>query len=89
MSAIRDCGFELVDHPHYSPDLAPSDYYLFLNMKKIMSGKRYQSDDEVTSAVEDYFGSQKETFLKTGIQMLKQKHHWKKCVDLKGDYVEK
>jgi len=29
----------------------------------------------------------KKTFLKTGIQTLK--HHWKKCVDLKGDYVEK
>ena len=35
MPAIRDCGFELVDHPPYSPDLAPSDYYLFPIMKKI------------------------------------------------------
>jgi len=24
-------GFELVDHPHYSPDLALSDYSLFPN----------------------------------------------------------
>jgi len=87
MSAIRDCGFELVDHLYYSPDLARSNCYLFLNMKKFLSKKRYQSDDEVASAVEDYFEGQKETFLKTGIQMLK--HHWKKCVDLKGDYVEK
>jgi len=38
-------------------------------MKKL-SGKRYQADDEVTSAVEDYFEGQKETFLKTGVQML-------------------
>jgi len=52
MSAIRDCGFELVDHPHHFPNLAPLDYYLFPNMKKILSGKRYQSDDEVTLAVE-------------------------------------
>ena len=37
MSAIRDCGFwnELVDHPHYSPDLTFLDYYLCPNMKKI------------------------------------------------------
>ena len=35
VSAIRDCGFELVDHfPPYSSDLAFSDYYLFPNMKK-------------------------------------------------------
>ena len=32
-TAVRDCGFELVDHPPYSPDLAPSAYLLlFPNM---------------------------------------------------------
>jgi len=68
MPAIRDCGFDLVDHPYYSSDLAPSNCYLFLNMKKFLSRKpRYQSDDKVTSAVEDYFEGQKETFLKTEI----------------------
>ena len=56
-------------------------------MKQNFSGKRYQSDDDVISAVENYFEGQKETFFKTGIQMLK--HRWKKCVDLKGDYEEK
>ena len=34
MAAVRDSGFELVDHPLYSPDLAPSDYFMFPNMKK-------------------------------------------------------
>jgi len=33
-------------------------------MKKNLSEKRYQSDDEVTDAVENYFEGQKETFLK-------------------------
>ena len=27
--AIRECKFEQLNHPPYSPDLAPSDYYLF------------------------------------------------------------
>jgi len=53
--------FKLDDHPYYSSDLAPSDSCLFPNMKKILSGKRYQSNDEVTSIVEDYFEGQKET----------------------------
>ena len=30
---VRDCGFELADHPPYSPDLAPSEYLLYRNMK--------------------------------------------------------
>ena len=27
LAAIHDCGFQLVEHPPCSPDLAPSDYY--------------------------------------------------------------
>ena len=34
MAAVCDCGFELVDHPPHSPDLAPSHYFLFTNMKE-------------------------------------------------------
>jgi len=27
-------GFQCLDHPRYSPDLAPSDYHLFPGLKK-------------------------------------------------------
>ena len=37
-AAVCDCGFELVDHPPYSPDLELSDYFLFPNMKKHLAG---------------------------------------------------
>ena len=52
---MHDCGFELIDHPPYSPDLAPLDYFLFPNLKKHFAGKLYKSDDDVISAVEDFF----------------------------------
>ena len=39
MAAVCDSGFELVDHPPYSPDLAPSDYFLFPNLKKHLAGE--------------------------------------------------
>ncbi|KAK3093302.1 hypothetical protein FSP39_013877 [Pinctada imbricata] len=29
MAAIDDCGFNFIEHPPYSPDLAPSDFHLF------------------------------------------------------------
>ena len=67
MPAIRDC--ELVDYPSYSSDLAPLNNYLFSDLKKHFRGKRSQSDDDVISAVEDYFEGQEETFFQTGIQM--------------------
>ena len=87
MSAMHDCGFELIDHPPYSPDLAPSDYFLFPNLKKHLAGKRYESNDDVISAVEDFFEGQEENFYATGIRALQ--HSWKKSVDRREDYVKK
>ena len=88
MADVRDCGFELIDHPApYSPDLTPSDYFLFLNMKTHSVEKQYPTDDEVISAVADFFEDQDESFYTTGIQALQ--HRWKKCVDRRGDYIEK
>ena len=34
MAEIHNCGFELWPHPLYSPDLTPSDFHLFPNLKK-------------------------------------------------------
>jgi hypothetical protein len=31
---IDECGFVEMEHSPYSPDLAPSDYYLFLKLNK-------------------------------------------------------
>ena len=48
---------------------------------------KYRTDNEVISAVEDFFEDQDESFYTTGIQALQ--HWWKKCVDRWGDHVEK
>lgn len=32
-SAIKDCGFLELNHPPYSLDMTPSDFYLFRNLK--------------------------------------------------------
>jgi len=38
--------YELLEHPPYSPDLAPSDFHLFPNLKKFVVGKRFGSNEE-------------------------------------------
>jgi histone-lysine N-methyltransferase SETMAR len=40
-------GFQCLDHPPYSPDLAPSDYHLFPGLKKRLKGRHFSSDAEV------------------------------------------
>ena len=38
-ATIRQCGFQQLNYPPHSPDLAPSDYFLFRVMKKFVRGK--------------------------------------------------
>ena len=54
-AAIRQAGFIELNHPAYSPDIAPFDYHLFSNLKKFLRLKNFSSDDEAVTTVEDYF----------------------------------
>ena len=44
MATVHDCGFELLSHPPYSPDLAPSDFHLFIHLKKSLRGRAFEDD---------------------------------------------
>ena len=42
-AAIRQCGFQQLNHTPYSPDLAPSDYFLFRVMKTFLRVNNFQA----------------------------------------------
>jgi histone-lysine N-methyltransferase SETMAR len=48
--AVASTGFELVPHPPYSPDLAPSAFWLFGALKKHLKGNCFACDKEVQAA---------------------------------------
>ena len=54
MDAVERNGYGLIPHPAYSPDLAPSDFFLFPNLKKDIRGLHFRSDEEVVTAVEEW-----------------------------------
>jgi hypothetical protein len=47
IAAATDCGFELLLHPQYSPDFAPSDFYLFPKLKIKLRGRRFGSNAKI------------------------------------------
>ncbi|CAK9795997.1 Histone-lysine N-methyltransferase SETMAR [Anthophora plagiata] len=79
--------FEILPHPPYSPDLAPSDFHLFPKLKTFLAGKRYQTNEEAIEAVNEYFCELEESHFRVGIEKLEKR--WIKCIELRGDYVEK
>ena len=56
--------------PPYSPDLAPSDFHLFLHLKSFLDGRRFHDDNVVKEAVTTCFASQAASFYDEGIQKL-------------------
>jgi histone-lysine N-methyltransferase SETMAR len=48
--AIAKFGWNVLPHPPYSPDLAPSDFYLFGPLKDALHGTRFEDDDSVNCA---------------------------------------
>lgn len=87
VSTIGDLRWELLPHPAYSPDLAPSDYHLFGPMKKSLRGHHFSCLTEVKRVLNRWVDTTPRSFFDDGLRKLVQR--WKKCVDLKGDYVEK
>ena len=40
---LKESGLDVLDHPPYSPDLSPCDFWLFPRLKEIMAGHCFES----------------------------------------------
>ena len=87
ISKAVSCGFELLPHPPYSPDLALSGCHLFPNMKKQLGGRFFADNEETLAAVLNVLDGFETHFFKEGLKALAKR--CEKCVRLNGDNVEK
>ena len=67
---IEELGWEVLPHPAYSPDLAPSDYHLFLGLKTFLREKSFQEPSDLEKVVNDYFELKQIEFFHRGIHEL-------------------
>lgn len=81
---LIDFGWEVLPHPPYSPDLAPTDYHLFLSLSNAMQGKTFIDEDDMERWLNNFFESKPEEFYAGGIKSLYEK--WQKVIDCDGDY---
>jgi histone-lysine N-methyltransferase SETMAR len=84
---LRDLHYELLEHPPYSPDLAPSGFCLFPKLKLFLAGQHFSSNQEAIAAVEGYVANLTKNHYGDGIMALD--HRWNKCISFNGDHVEK
>ena len=86
MVKLDSLGYELLPHPPYSPDLTPSDYYLFPNLKRWLQGKRFHANEKIISETKTYFAEFDKSYYSKSIKMLEDRCN--KSISLQGDYFE-
>lgn len=84
---ITRYGYEVLQHPLYSPNLAPSDFHLFGLLKKALTGLWFSSNADVKLAVRRWLYRQPTEFYQQWVFNLVS--CWDKCVIVCRGYVEK
>lgn len=59
---LRELGLEVLVHPPYSPDLASSDYHLFLSMQNFLSDKKSASRENCENRLVEFFTNRGHNF---------------------------
>jgi len=76
----------VLEHPAYSPDLAPSDFFLFPKIKEILKGKHFDDIDDIrsntTAALKAISQNQ---FLSCSEGWTRR---WHQCIASQGEYFE-
>ena len=78
MNAVERNGYVLIPHPAYLPDLAPSDFFLFPNLKKDIRRCHFRSNEELVMAVEEWVNGKDPDFFSFGLMAFE--HHWSMCI---------
>ena len=78
-------GWEVLIHPLYSPDIAPSDFHLYRSLQNSLNGKNFNSLGDCKRHLEQFFAQKDKKFWEDGIMKLPEK--WQQVVEQKGEHV--
>ncbi|UYV70421.1 SETMAR [Cordylochernes scorpioides] len=89
--------WDVLPHPLYSPDIAPSDYHMFRSMTHGLAEQHFTSYEEAKNWVNVWIASKDEEFFRHGICMLPERWekvpkincHHARCSELEDALAEK
>lgn len=82
---LKVFDWQVLPHPPYSPDIAPSDFHLFLHLKNELKGKKFKTTEEMIEHIDNFFQSKPKSFYYNAIQKLPIL--WGKIVENGGKYL--
>lgn len=82
---LHTFGWEIMPHPPYSPDIAPSDYHLFRSLQNHLNGQKFNCLEAVKNGLDEFFAQKSRGFYTSGIMKLPER--WQKIIDQNGQYI--
>lgn len=82
---LLELGWDVLPHPPYSPDVAPSDYHLFRSLQNFLNCKNFTSLNDLKNHLEQFFVQKDGKFWEDGI--LKLPERWRKVIEQNGTYI--
>ncbi|KAG5318592.1 MOS1T transposase, partial [Pseudoatta argentina] len=73
---LETLKWEVLPHPPYSPDIAPSDFHLFRSMAHGLADRRFHSYEEAQKWIDSWIASKDMSFFRRGIHVLPER--WEK-----------
>lgn len=75
----------ILPHAPYSPDLSPTDFWVFADLHRFLDGRQFQDHHEISKAIDDYTSARSADFWRKGMKKLPER--WRQVVDNGGDYI--
>ena len=82
---LLEYGWELLPHPPYSPDLAPTDYHLFRSLSNDLREKIFEEETDLENYLATFFDSKPKELYAKGIHDLTER--WQEVIDNDGQYI--
>jgi len=83
---LANKNITVLEHPPYSPDLAPYDFYLFPKIKSVLKGTHFVSVENVKAKKPEILNSLTEHDLRNCFELWQ--HRMQLCVNSEGNYFE-
>lgn len=79
---INQFGWDIAIDPPYSSDIALSNYHLFSEIKKLLGGMHFTTEEKLKEDVLSFLCSAVREFCDSSIKKIV--HRMRKCIKLKG-----